>query len=62
MNKLTTEKKIRAAFWAENPDCNRSKGGQNEQCTDTRCAFVDWLDYATREGRISEELSEKVTL
>jgi hypothetical protein len=62
MKKLTTERAIRGAFWRENSGCKRSKGGQNQQCTDTRCAFVDWLDHATREGRISEALSEKVTL
>ena len=66
---MTTQKQVRAAFWAAHPSFDhqaraagiRSKR-QNEQHTDTRCAFVDFVDMLARDGQISEALAGRVTL
>ena len=59
--KLTNQKAIRDAFWEET-GAKRSKGGHNDQCTDTRCEFCDWLDQQNREGRVSDKLAQNATL
>ncbi len=68
----TTQKQIRAAFWAAFPKLPRRmvKAGpglyrhatQNEYPTDTRCAFVDFVDALARNGDISEPLAQRATL
>ena len=35
---------------------------QNDQVTDTRCAFVDFVDGLSKDGQISAELAHNVTL
>lgn len=65
----TTQAQVRAAFWEAHPRFEqqarafgvRSKG-QNAQGTDTRCAFVDYIDMLARDGQISEALAHRVTL
>lgn len=69
---LTTEAAVRAAFWRENPRarCRLVNGAhgrpvrasQNLQPTDTRVAFVEWLDMAERDGRVSTALAQRATL
>ena len=66
---MTTQKQIRAAFWRDHPKMKyraRQRGtfskGQNAQYTDTRCAFVDYVDSLRRSGEISEALAQRVTL
>ena len=64
---LTNQKQIRAAFWEQHPDLPRRKirdysGKGKMYCTDTRCAFVDFVDYLQRDGEISSELADRVTL
>jgi len=64
---LTRERDVRAAFWRENPKADRRRipnhsGNGTMHCADTRAAFVDWLDAASREGRITQELAQRVTL
>jgi hypothetical protein len=62
-DRLTSEKAIRAAFWTDHPEAVRRRGkGHNGQTTDTRCAFVDWLDQQARAGRVSERLAFRATL
>ena len=68
-DRLTSEKAIRAAFWADHSsfeDQARAAGifskRQDEQCATVRCAFVDWLDQQARAGRVSERLAFKATL
>jgi hypothetical protein len=56
----TTQKQIRSAFYAEHPTAKRKP--QNQQPTDTRCAFVDWLDSLHRAGLISDSLANRATL
>ena len=66
---MTTQKQIRAAFWELHPDLEanararrtRSKT-QNRHNATTRTAFVDFVDYLSRSGEISEALAQRVTL
>jgi len=69
---MTNQKQIRAAFWKAFPDLprrryryspNRSdKTAQLVYPIDTRCAFVDFVDYLQRAGIISETLADRATL
>lgn len=64
---MTTQRAVRTAFWRENPRASRravrSHDGRGVMATtDTRVAFVDWLDAAQKAGRVSESLAERVTL
>ena len=58
----TSQAQVRAAFWEANPDVARNPCRQNNQPTDTRCAFVDFVDSLARNGDISESLADRVTL
>lgn len=69
---MTTQKQIRAAFWDAHPtadrrryparDWTREDNTSRDYCTDTRCAFVDFVDHLARSGEISETLAQRVTL
>jgi hypothetical protein len=69
---MTNQKQIRAAFWDAFPDLprrryryswNRSdKTAELVFPIDTRCAFVDFVDYLQRNGDISESLANRATL
>lgn len=64
---LTTQKQIRALFWESHPTLSRRKirdyaGTGRMYVTDTRCAFVDFVDYLQTSGQISEALANRVTL
>jgi hypothetical protein len=69
---MTTQKQIRAAFWAAHPTANRKRyptrdwtredKTARDYCTDTRCAFVDFLDSLHRDGQISDALANRATL
>jgi hypothetical protein len=66
------QKEIRAAFWQAHPtadrkryparDWTREDHTQRDYCTDTRCAFVDFLDSLARSGQISETQAQRATL
>ncbi len=63
----TTQAQIRAAFWAAFPELPRRKipnyaGTGRMYPTDTRCAFVDFVDALSKAGDISPELADRVTL
>lgn len=71
---ITTQKQVRQAFWAAWREgafsgmdvtprriTNYSGNGKMHN-TDTRCAFVDWLDGMEKSGEVSQELAERVTL
>jgi coproporphyrinogen III oxidase len=68
----TNQKQIRQAFWEAFPDLPRKRHRyswtQNDKnaelvyATDTRCAFVDFLDSLSRSGQISESLANRATL
>lgn len=63
----TNQTALRAAFWAAHPALQRRtipaySGKGRMHCTDTRCAWVDWLDYLQRAGQISDALANRATL
>jgi hypothetical protein len=67
---MTTQKQIRAAFWLDHQGVkgiSRRKitdhsGTGKMHNTDTRCAFVDYVDQLSKSGAISAELADRVTL
>ena len=59
---ITTQKAIRHNFWLNHPDANRKRMRSGDYCTDTRCAFVDYVENLHRNGFISEELAYRATL
>lgn len=61
----TTQKQVRAAFfdWCDSHGvAYKPNKSQNEQPTDTRMAFCDYVDYLANCGAISEALASRVTL
>ena len=67
---LNSERKVRAAFWRE---CGKLPGVSRKRITaysgygrmyntDTRSTFADWLDGASRDNRLTQELAQRVTL
>lgn len=62
---MRTISEVRNAFWRDHP---KFKGSyrvgkrQNDYVTDIRTAFVDYVDMLSRDGQISDELANKVTL
>lgn len=59
---MTTQKQIRASFWEAHPDARCKRGRDGDYLTDTRVAFVDYVDMLQRDGQISEALASRVTL
>ena len=64
---MTTQKQVRAAFWQSHPHLPRKKirnysGNGTMYPTDTRCAFVDFVDALSKAGQIGEALASRVTL
>jgi len=69
---MKTQKDIRASFWAAHPDVPRRRyrysWTQSDKTAelvfpvDTRCAFVDYVDWLQRSGEISESLALRATL
>lgn len=63
----TTQKQVRAAFWEMADSMNgdgitRRKLRDGDYTTDTRCAFVDFVDHLARNGEMSAALADHVTL
>lgn len=61
--------KIRALFWETHPQleayarkARRISKPQNDQDTDTRCAFVDFVDQLHRAGQITDRTANQITL
>lgn len=70
-NQITDEDDLRAAFWDAHPELAllpRRDGRdprdvrQNSQPTDTRCAWVEFIDAMQRSGEISDDLADSATL
>ena len=69
---MTTQKAIRAAFWAAHPSLPRRRhryGWSNSEKTaelihhvDSRTAFSDYIDMLARDGTISSALAQRATL
>jgi len=65
--KITTQRALRKAFWAEHPSLPRKRitnysGNGTMYHTDTRCAWIDWIDMLSKDGTISQELAYRATL
>ena len=70
----TTQREVRNAFWRAvhdgayaGLDVTRNlitdyTGKGKMHNTDTRCAFVDYVDGLSKSGEISEDLADRVTL
>ena len=63
----TTQRQIRALFWETFPDLSRKTipdhaGTGRMYTTDTRCTFVDYVEELRRDGEISDQLADRVTL
>lgn len=59
---FTTQAQVRAAFWQGSPTAMRKRGRDGDYLTDTRCEFVDFIDMLARDGHISSDLAQRVTL
>lgn len=67
MANITTQKALRAAFWRDNPGASRKlitdyAGTGRMHCTDTRAAWVNYIDAQCRAGIISPEFAARATL
>ena len=65
--RITTQRELRREFWETFPELSRKRiknyaGDSLMYVTDTRCAFVDWVDALQKAGEISPELAERCTL
>lgn len=65
--RITTQRQLRREFWATFPNVPKRRithySGKGKMWpTDTRCAFVDWLDGLSKDGSISAQLAERATL
>jgi hypothetical protein len=62
---MKTVSQVRKAFWEDCPEFKnhyRKTYRQNQYHVDIRCAFVDFVDYLQKNGEISENLANRVTL
>ena len=65
---ITTERQVRDAFWQGwTPELKRAVGmrqnkRQNEYPVDVRVEWVDFVDMLCRDGLVSPELAQRVTL
>lgn len=67
MYRITTQRALRREFWATFTNLSRKRitnyaGTGKMWPTDTRCAFVDWVDVLVKNGEISETLAQRATL
>jgi hypothetical protein len=63
----TTVRELRRAFWAAHPTLPRRRitsytGTGRMYPTDTRVAWVDFIDHMARDGQISSDLAQRATL
>jgi hypothetical protein len=59
---ITNQKELRRAFWESHPNVRRGTSANGDYVTDTRVAFVEYVDALARDGVITEELAQRVTL
>lgn len=67
---ITNQRDLRKAFWRDHADCpsiarrkiRNYSGNGTMHNTDTRCAFVDWIDALSKDGQVSQELAQRATL
>jgi len=66
-DRITTQPQLRREFWQTFPYLSQKRikdhAGTGEMyCTDTRCAWCDWIDGLSSDGDISQELAGRATL
>ena len=59
---IKTEAQVRAAFWQGWPEGFRRGKKHNEYSATIRSEFSDFVDMLQKDGHISEQLAQKVTL
>ncbi len=57
-----TARELRRQFWQAHPTLSRRRLPDGSYMTDTRCAFVDFVDAMARSGLVSEAVAQRVTL
>jgi hypothetical protein len=67
MYRITTQRQLRKEFWLTFPKLPRKKitnysSNGKMYRTDTRCAWVEWIDMLSKSGDISQALAERATL
>ena len=67
MHTITTQRELRKQFWTCHPELSRKKvtafeGTGKMYSTDTRCAFVEFVDSLRKSDVISESLAQRATL
>ena len=63
--KFLTFSEVRNLFFEEFPQYKserRTRKSQNEYSCDCRCAFVDFVDFWRKDGKISERAADNITL
>lgn len=59
---ITTQKELRRLFWEAHPNLSKHKNSYGDYPTDTRVAWVDYIDSMRRNGQISEALAFRACL
>lgn len=59
---ITNQRELRRAFWRDHPNASRKRGRAGDYLTDTRVAWVDYVDFCARGEIISEALAQRATL
>lgn len=59
---FATQAPVCKAFWQGSPTAMRKRGRDGDYLTDTRVEFVDFVNMLARDGHISAELAQRVTL
>lgn len=64
---MLTASQVREQFWRDHSHLSRKRvrsysGRGTMYVTDTRCAFVDYIDMLHRNGQISDALAQNITL
>lgn len=64
---MRSSREVSRTFFRENPRVSRKlirdhSGDGFMYTADTRVAFVNWLDSAARDGRVSQNLAQVATL
>lgn len=57
-----TNRQLRRLFWGQHPTLTRRRLSDGSYPTDTRVAWVDWIDMLARDGSITEQLAQRATL
>ncbi len=65
--RITNQRQLRREFWQTFPQLPKRRitnysGNGKMWPTDTRCAFVDWLDSLQKAGDVSQALAQKASL